>query len=115
MKKAARPKERILTGEAFDALSAEEKEAIYREIDEAPPGKLMAESKPMTAAERKQFARVKKKMGRGRPKVGKGSKVVSVSVESELLKIADAHAKRLGIGRTELFVQGLRLALFHGG
>jgi hypothetical protein len=47
----------------------------------------------------------------GRPKIGKGAKVVSISVEASLLKSADAYAKREGIGRTELFVQGLRLAM----
>ena len=50
--------------------------------------------------------RIKKKMGR--PKIGKGCKVVAVSVEVNLLKKADAYAKRLGLGRTELFTQALR-------
>jgi hypothetical protein len=47
----------------------------------------------------------------GRPKVGKGARVVSISVEADLLKSADAYARRLGIGRTELFVQGLRAVM----
>lgn len=97
------------TRPAFDDLSAEDKERIYREIEEAPPGKLWSESKPLTAADRRRFERVKKKLGR--PKVGKGARVVSVSVEKELLDSADAFAKREGIGRTELFVRGLRLAM----
>ena len=100
-------KRKKLTGRVFDALPAAKKERIYREIDESPPGKLWDESKPPGAADRKRFARVAKKLG-GRPKVGKGAKVVSISVEADLLKSADAYAKRLGIGRTELFVQGLR-------
>ena len=94
---------------SFSRLSSEEKERIYAEIDSAPVGKLWRESKPLTAADRKRFAAVRKKMGR--PKIGRGVKVVSVSVEADLLKSADAYAKRAGIGRTELFVKGLRLAM----
>lgn len=94
---------------SFEDLSAEEKERIFRDIDEAPPGKLWSESKPLTAADRRRFERVKKKLGR--PKVGNGARVVSVSVEKELLDSADAFAKRQGIGRSELFVCGLRLAM----
>lgn len=97
------------TRSSFEDLSAEEKERIFREIDEAPPEKIWSESKPLTAADRRRFERVKKKLGR--PKVGKGARVVSVSVEKALLDSADAFAKREGIGRTELFVRGLRLAM----
>jgi hypothetical protein len=99
-------KRKILTGQAFDALSAQDKERVYREIDDAPPGKLWKESKSPTVAERKKFERIAGKMGR--PKIGRGVKVVSISVEVDLLKSADAYAKRLGIGRTELFLKGLR-------
>jgi hypothetical protein len=95
----------------FDALPAKEKERIYREIDESPPGKIWAESKSrsMTAVDRKRFEKVRRKLGR--PKIGRGVKVVSVSVEADLLESADAYAKQAGIGRTELFVQGLRLVM----
>ncbi|HWE02789.1 MAG TPA: hypothetical protein VG326_10310 [Tepidisphaeraceae bacterium] len=106
----SKSKPKKLTGLAFEKLSAAEKERIYRAIDASPPEKLWAESKPPTVGDRKRFARVAKKMG-GRPKVGKGSKVVSISVEADLLKSADAYAKRLGIGRTELFVHGLRAVM----
>jgi hypothetical protein len=42
----------------FDALPPAEKERIYREIDESPPGKLWDESTPPTAADRK-FHRIR--------------------------------------------------------
>jgi len=95
----------------FADLPDAEKDRIYREIDQAPPGEIWRKSKPMTAADRKAFAPIRKKMGRGRPKTGRGTKVVSVSVEIGLLAEADAFAKRAGLGRTDLFVRGLRMAM----
>jgi len=47
----------------------------------------------------------------GRPKVGKGVKVISLSVEKDLLKQADVYAKRHGMKRTELVAVGLKLAM----
>jgi len=41
-------------------------------------------------------------------KPGKGSQVVSLSVEKELLAQAGAYAKRQGLGRSELFILGLK-------
>ena len=95
-----------LTGRAFDALPAEEKERIYQEIDQSKPGELWARSRAPTAAEQTRLDRIAKKMGR--PKIGKGVKIVSVSVEADLLKMANAYAKRAGIKRAELFTQALR-------
>lgn len=100
---------RKLTGRAFDALSAAEKRKIIAGIEARPPGEAWRKGKPMTAADRKRFAPIRAKMGR--PKIGNGSKVIGVSVEADLLKRADDYARRLGIGRTELFVRGLRLLL----
>ena len=45
-------------------------------------------------------------MGRGRPKLGKGTRVVSVTVEIDLLRRADAYARKAGLKRAELFTQG---------
>ena len=42
------------------------------------------------------------KRGRGRPKIGTGAQKVSISMESTLLKRADAAARRLGVNRSEL-------------
>ena len=50
-----------------------------------------------------------KAMGRGRPKLGRaGTRVVSVTVEVDLLTRADAFAAAAGMKRSELFTQGLR-------
>ena len=97
---------RELTGRVVDAMSNAEKERIFQEIDQKSPETIWAESTPPNSAERKRLGSVHKKIGR--PKLGKGTKVVSVTVEIELLKRADAYAKRNGLKRAELFTQGLR-------
>jgi hypothetical protein len=64
-----------------------------------------AESKPLSATQKVTHRQARKV---GRPKVGKGSRIVSLSVEKELLARADAYAKRKGLGRSELFILGIK-------
>ena len=47
--------------------------------------------RPMTVAERARWQRIKRKPGR--PRKGRGVKVISVSVEKDLLKQSDALAR----------------------
>ena len=108
MNRTKASRRRKLTGERFDALSAAEKERIYQEFEELTPEKVKSEFRPMTAKERAGHMRPRKP---GRPKVGKGVKVISLSVEKDLLKQADLYAKRHGMKRTELVVTGLKLAM----
>ncbi len=95
-----------LTGRAFDALPAPEKHRIIDQLERGTPEQRRAKSTAPTAAEQARLNRVHKKLGR--LKIGKGVKVISVSVEVDLLKQADAYAKHAGIKRTELFTQALR-------
>ncbi len=62
---------------------------------------------PATA--RARWQRAKRK--RGRPRQGRGVKVVSVSVEKQLLRQCDALAKKLGVSRASLISRGLRKML----
>lgn len=64
---------------------------------------------PMPPEAKEKWERAKRK--RGRPKVGEGAKVISVSVEKDLLAKSDAMAKRLGIPRAALIARGLRRVL----
>lgn len=105
----ATPRSKALTGEAFDALPDSEKERVYQEIDRASPGQLLAESRPLNARDRAVWRRIKRRLGR--PKIGKGVKVVSVSLEKDLLRRADALAKRQGISRAKLISRGLEQQL----
>ena len=47
----------------------------------------------------------------GRPRRGKGARVISVSVEEELLSLSDALAKNLGLSRAGLIERGLKAML----
>ncbi len=64
-----------------------------------------AESKPLTPMQRAVHRKARKA---GRPKLGKGAQIVSLSVEKQLLAKADAYAKRHGLGRSEMFIMGLK-------
>ena len=90
----------------FLELSDQEKTEAVREFDK----EFIADTfRPMTAAERVRWQRIKRKPGR--PRNGRGVKIISVSVEKDLLKQSDALAKRLGISRAQLISQGLKLRL----
>jgi hypothetical protein len=67
---------------------------------------------PLTKEMRAQHARAKLK--RGRPKRGRGAKIVSVSLESTLLKATDSLAKRRGISRSQIVALGLIKMLKEG-
>ena len=93
--------------DVFDALPNVEKERIYRQID-ANSERLWRESKRPTAREQARLNRIARKIGPGRPKLGKGTRVVSVTVEKDLLQKADDYADRAGLKRSEVFSQALR-------
>jgi hypothetical protein len=91
--------------ETFLTLPDEEKERQFREFDK----EFIADTfKPLTPTQRARWERAKR---RGRPPVGKGAKVISLSVERQLLSDADARAKTLGISRAELVARALRSLL----
>jgi hypothetical protein len=92
----------------FIALPDAEKERIYQEIENESTEHMLARSRPLNARERAQWRRFQAK---GRPKIGKGAKTISLTVEKNLLKRADAYAKRLGISRAALVAHGLQAIL----
>jgi len=98
--------DRKMTGRDFDALPAAERERIFQEIERGTPERRRTALRPPNAKEQKMFDRIARKMGR--PKIGNGVKIVSVSVEMDLLKQADAFAKRAKLKRAELFTRALR-------
>jgi hypothetical protein len=105
-KKSSKPRSSI---DAFIALPDSEKDRIYQEIDAKSPRQLLEESRPLNRKERLQWKKFQKKMGR--PKIGKGAKIISLTVERDLLKQADALAKLEGISRAQIFARGLRSVL----
>ena len=81
-------------GRSFDALS----DAQKRQVSEYLEGEEAAHDfRPLTAAQRRRWERIKRKPGR--PRLGKGTRVVSVTVEKDLLSRADAYAKSAGLTR----------------
>jgi hypothetical protein len=91
--------------DAFIALPDEEKERQCKKYDEEF---FFLKGRPLTPAQRTLWERAKR---RGRPIIGQGARVISLSVERQLLKEADARAKALGISRAELVARGLRAVL----
>lgn len=96
----------VQSGEQFDALSAEQKEALWNYYDREIP---LSEMRKPNAQERARMSRIRRKAGR--PKVGQGSKVVAVTIEKGLLHRADAFAKEHALKRAELVARGLKMVL----
>ncbi|HWB53067.1 MAG TPA: hypothetical protein VG722_02705 [Tepidisphaeraceae bacterium] len=90
----------------FIALPDAEKERIFKELDEEMPHQSVGRSRPLNKQDRARWRRFKAKMGR--PKVGKGAKTISLTVEKELLRKADAYAKEHGMSRAKMVADGLR-------
>jgi len=100
---ASRDFPEFATGEEFDALSAKEKAKVAKYY---AGGHHRSELRPLNGAERAQVKAERKKMGR--PKLGRhGVKVISLSVERDLLQRADAYAKQRGLKRSELVTHAL--------
>jgi hypothetical protein len=74
---------------------------------------VLDEFKPMAAVARRRWERARRKPGR--PKRGKGVKVISVSVERELLSRSDDLARNLGVSRASLIERGLKAVLLVEG
>jgi hypothetical protein len=92
--------------ERFIALSDKEKDAAVAEYENGIDPK---DWRPLTPAQRKQWARIKRKSGR--PRIGKGAKIVPVSIERGLLKEADSFARRHKLKRSQMVAEGLRLVM----
>ena len=67
---------------------------------------IVKEPRPLTAEERSWWDRVRRRPGR--PRRGRGAKVISVSVEQELLARSDVLARSLRISRALLIERGLK-------
>jgi len=104
MKKSTPPNRSRI--QEFIDLPDAEKDRIAREFENPASAKTF---RPLNARERKLWERAKRKMGR--PVVGEGSKVISLSVERELLNRADELAKRKGVSRAALVAAGLHAVL----
>ena len=103
-----------MTGRDFEALLETDRQAIIAEIESKTPKQHLAESRPLNKRERAEWEKLKQ--GKvGRPKFGRnGVKVISLSLERDLLAQADAFAKQRGLKRAELVTRALRGLLAAG-
>jgi hypothetical protein len=97
--------------ENFLALSDAQKDAEVDRLIALP----CRAWKPLTPAQRKQWARIKRKMKMGRPMVGEGAKQISVTMELDRLKRVDRYAKAHGLKRTQVIAQGVDLLMSRAG
>ena len=93
----------------FIALPDSEKERIVHQIESETPERRLARSRPLNAHERARNGSGSKSWSR--PKIGKGAKTISLTVERDLLKRADAYAKQHGISRARLIARGIQVIL----
>lgn len=107
MKKKRKPTSRSNRYETMKADELAETTAAY--------GREMAIDafRPLTKPERARWNRARRNPGR--PRRGRGVKVISVSVEQDLLLESDRLAKRLGVSRARLIETGLRAVLARTG
>lgn len=101
-------KQRKSVIDRFIALSDAEKNRVVAEIEAESPARRLARSRPSNAGEREQWRKFKRKVGRPRIGKGTGTTNISISLERELLKRADALAKREGVSRSELIARVVR-------
>jgi predicted transcriptional regulator len=90
-------------------MTAEELADATRQFDEPFT---IDQSRPLTAAERREWQQATRK--KGRPRVGQGFKRISVSLEKGLLKRVTALAKKQHVSRSKLLAQVLEAALDRG-
>jgi hypothetical protein len=87
-------------------MTTEELREATKEYDRGMPG---TPGKPLTSADRTLHSRANRKGGR--PTTGSGVKVISLSVEKDLLARADVIAKQRGMSRSALIAKGLEAIL----
>jgi hypothetical protein len=97
---------RTIADKRFSQMTAEELAEATADLDREFVADTFGPPSPAMAA---QWRRAVRK--RGRPRVGRGVKVISVSVEKELLSRSDALARRLKVRRAALVARGLRAVL----
>ena len=89
----------------YGNMTAREMDALVATLDRPIA---LEETRPLTPTERRQWQRAKRP---GRPRRGKGARVISLSVEQNLLEQADRAALKTGLSRAALFELGLRAVL----
>ena len=93
----------------FEALTKAQKEQLFNECEALADDD---KGRTLTPAQRSLHARARR---RGRPRKGRGVRVVSLSIETDLLRRAERLARARGMSRSELFSRGLRAIIAIAG
>jgi len=92
----------------IDKMTKKELDQLYAEAEKIT----FENTRPLTAAERRQLDRISRKEKRGgRPQVGAGARRINVTVEQTLLGRADVYAKKHGLTRAAMVAEGLKRIL----
>ena len=90
----------------FDRMTTEELQTAAAEFDR----EMVAEEfGPLSARARSRWRKARRRPGR--PRQGQGAKVISVTVERNLLARSDALAKNMGVTRAGMIAGGLKAVL----
>ncbi len=89
---------------SYSRMSAAELDRVAAPFEEE-----FVPSGPLTPEMKARQRRAKRK--RGRPVVGEGAEKIRISVERDLLRQADALARKENISRSQLIAQGLALRI----
>lgn len=90
----------------FSRLTAEELKASTAEFER----EMVAEEfGPLSAGAKSRWRKARQRPGR--PRRGEGAKVISVTVERNLLARSDALAKNMGVTRAGMIARGLKAVL----
>jgi len=78
----------------------------FEALDRLARGITPEKLRPLTAEQRARWEAAK----RGRPRKAPGTKAVPtlITVEPQLLRLADAYAKKAGVSRSQLFSDAVR-------
>jgi hypothetical protein len=94
----------------YAALELRELREATKEFDREM---IVTESRPLSAGEHQSWEKARRKPGR--PRRGAGVRVITVSVEGNLLARADSLARALGVSRASLIERGLKAVLSASG
>ena len=90
----------------FARMKTDELQAATAEFDR----EMVAEEfGPLSTSAKSRWKTARRK--RGRPRQGQGAKVISVTVEKNLLARSDALAKNMGVTRAGMIARGLKAVL----
>jgi hypothetical protein len=98
-----------LKSKSFFAMTDDERNA---EVARFEKGVRFEDTRPLSAKSRLLWERVRQ--ARGRPRKAAKAARVLITVEPELLSLADRFARRHGLSRSEMIARGLHLVMATG-